>query len=49
MAGMPMHLACGYIAAERIEDPRGGVPVPLVRMHKSLAPIRIVSARSDEN
>jgi GNAT superfamily N-acetyltransferase len=36
MAGMPMYLACGYLAAERIEDPRGGVPVPLIRMHKSL-------------
>jgi hypothetical protein len=31
-----MYLACGYLAAERIEDPRGGVPIPLVRMHKSL-------------
>ncbi len=36
MAGMPMYLACGYVAAEQIEDPRGGIPVPLVRMHKSL-------------
>jgi len=36
MAGLPMYLACGYVAGERVEDPRGGVPVPLVRMHKSL-------------
>jgi GNAT superfamily N-acetyltransferase len=49
MAGIPMYLACGYAAAERIEDSRGGVPVPLVSMHKSLAPIRIVAARSDEH
>jgi GNAT superfamily N-acetyltransferase len=36
MSGLPMYLACGYVADERVEDPRGGVPVPLVRMHKSL-------------
>lgn len=44
MAGMPMYLACGYLAAERIEDARGGVPVPLVRMYKALAPSALVSA-----
>lgn len=36
MSGIPLYVACGYDSAERIEDPRGGVPVPLVRMTKSL-------------
>ncbi len=49
MAGMPMYLACGYVAAEHIDDSRGGVPVPLVRMHKSLAPPGIAALRSDEH
>lgn len=36
MAGEPLYLACGYEPRERIEDDRGGVPVPLVRMRKAL-------------
>jgi GNAT superfamily N-acetyltransferase len=36
MAGEPLYLACGYAPRERILDDRGGVPVPLVRMSKSL-------------
>lgn len=47
LAGLPMYLACGYTAVERIEDPRGGVPVPLVRMHKAIAPIGVVPGRPD--
>lgn len=37
MSGVPLYAACGYQPAERIEDVRGGVAVPLVRMVKSLA------------
>lgn len=37
MSGIPLYVACGYEAGERIEDARGGTPVPLVRMSKKLA------------
>jgi GNAT superfamily N-acetyltransferase len=37
MAGEPLYRACGYAPIERVTDTRGGVPVPLVRMEKSLA------------
>jgi GNAT superfamily N-acetyltransferase len=36
MAGEPLYRACGYQPVERIEDPRGGAPVPLLRMAKRL-------------
>jgi GNAT superfamily N-acetyltransferase len=36
MAGEPLYHACGYTGVERIDDNRGGVPVPLVRMQKAL-------------
>ena len=36
MSGEPLYRACGYSPIERIEDPRGGAPVPLVRMGKAL-------------
>ncbi|WP_029415299.1 GNAT family N-acetyltransferase [Brevundimonas bacteroides] len=36
MGGEPLYLSAGYVAIERFEDDRGGVPVPLVRMGKSL-------------
>ncbi|HEX5685847.1 MAG TPA: GNAT family N-acetyltransferase [Ideonella sp.] len=36
MAGEPLYRACGYVPIERIEDDRGGAPVPLLRMRKSL-------------
>jgi GNAT superfamily N-acetyltransferase len=49
MSGVPLYTACGYESAERIEDARGGVPVPLIRMYKAIAPIRLVDARSDEH
>jgi GNAT superfamily N-acetyltransferase len=35
-AGEPLYRACGYEACERLADDRGGVPVPLARMRKSL-------------
>lgn len=36
MGGEPLYLSAGYFEIERFEDDRGGVPVPLVRMGKSL-------------
>jgi GNAT superfamily N-acetyltransferase len=36
LAGEPLYRACGYDAIERTSDPRGGAPVPLVRMAKAL-------------
>lgn len=36
MGGEPLYLAAGYVEIERFEDDRGGAPVPLVRMGKSL-------------
>jgi GNAT superfamily N-acetyltransferase len=36
LSGEPLYRACGYRPIERIEDPRGGAPVPLVRMGKTL-------------
>ena len=36
MAGEPLYRACGYQPQERIMDERGGAPVPLLRMSKSL-------------
>ena len=36
-AGEPLYTAAGYQLIERIEDARGGAPVPLARMRKVLA------------
>ena len=36
LGGEPLYLAAGYREVERFEDDRGGAPVPLVRMGKSL-------------
>jgi GNAT superfamily N-acetyltransferase len=36
LSGEPLYRACGYTPIERIEDARGGAPVPLVRMGKRL-------------
>lgn len=36
MAGEPLYRACGYEPLERVTDDRGGTPVPLLRMSKSL-------------
>jgi predicted N-acetyltransferase YhbS len=38
LSGEPLYRACGYQPIERIEDSRGGAPVPLIRMGKALAP-----------
>jgi GNAT superfamily N-acetyltransferase len=37
MSGEPLYRACGYQPRERVMDDRGGVPVPLLRMVKTLA------------
>jgi GNAT superfamily N-acetyltransferase len=36
LAGQPLYRACGYEELEHLTDERGGVPVPLVRMVKTL-------------
>jgi GNAT superfamily N-acetyltransferase len=36
LAGEPLYTACGYGVIERFEETNGAVPVPLVRMGKSL-------------
>lgn len=36
LAGQPLYEACGYTVLERLTDDRGGTPVPLLRMGKSL-------------
>jgi len=36
MAGVPLYQACGYEVIEHIEEKRGAVPVPLIRMGKAL-------------
>lgn len=38
LAGEPLYRSCGFEPVERIVDSRGGVPVPLVRMSKRVAP-----------
>jgi GNAT superfamily N-acetyltransferase len=35
-SGEPLYLACGYQPVERVQDERGGVAVPLLRMRKAL-------------
>ena len=36
LAGEPLYRACGYTPIEHVVDERGGAPVPLVRMGKTL-------------
>lgn len=36
LSGEPLYRACGYAPVERLEDTRGGAPVPLLRMRKGL-------------
>jgi hypothetical protein len=36
LAGEPLYRACGYEPIERLTDDRGGAPVPLVRMAKTI-------------
>jgi hypothetical protein len=34
LAGEPLYRACGYTVVEQVNDDRGGIPVPLLRMAK---------------
>ena len=36
MSGVPLYIACGYQAGDRVEDTSGGAAVPLLRMSKRL-------------
>jgi len=36
MSGLPLYLAAGYAVIEELSDDRGGTPVPLCCMRKSL-------------
>jgi GNAT superfamily N-acetyltransferase len=36
LSGEPLYRACGYQPLEHATDDRGGVPVPIIRMNKSL-------------
>lgn len=36
LAGEPLYRACGYLPVEDVVDDRGGAPVPLLRMVKTL-------------
>lgn len=36
LAGEPLYRACGYEPVEAVSNDRGGVPVPLLRMRKTL-------------
>ncbi len=45
LAGEPLYRACGYTPVERVVDARGGAPVPLIRMMKSLLPMNTPPAR----
>jgi GNAT superfamily N-acetyltransferase len=36
LAGIPLYLSAGYQVIEEIEDDRGGAPVPMKRMRKTL-------------
>jgi GNAT superfamily N-acetyltransferase len=38
LSGLPLYLSAGFVAVEQVVEPGGGVPVPLVRMRKELAP-----------
>ena len=47
LAGRPLYASAGYRDIEAIEDDRGGAPVPLVRMGKSIAPPQGELSQSD--
>ena len=36
MSGEPLYTAYGFVPVERLEDTRGGAPVPLVRMERPI-------------
>ena len=38
LSGQPLYEGAGFVPIEHVEDPAGGVPVPLIRMRKPIAP-----------
>jgi GNAT superfamily N-acetyltransferase len=36
MSGQPLYAAAGFVVVEHLQDDRGGTPVPLVRMRKTI-------------
>jgi GNAT superfamily N-acetyltransferase len=36
MSGQPLYAAAGFVVVEHLQDDRGGAPVPLVRMRKTI-------------
>ena len=36
LAGQPLYEAAGFVPVERVDDPAGGTPVPLVRMRRPI-------------
>lgn len=48
MGGEPLYLSAGYMEIERFVDDRGGAPVPLVRMGKSLFSVHAGEGRDPD-
>lgn len=44
LAGRPLYAAAGFVEVEAVEDASGGVPVPIVRMTKSIDPVTPAAA-----
>lgn len=37
LSGLPLYRTSGFEPVERVEDPAGGTPVPLVKMRRAIA------------
>ena len=48
LAGLPLYTVAGFRPVEQLEDPAGGVPVPLVRMEKPIPGSNTAPAESSE-
>ena len=38
LSGQPLYEAAGFQPVERVEDPAGGTPVPLIKMRRAIRP-----------